>query len=279
MIKNITCFGGALAVVLAAFFAPRAAIAAETAWVEKKPARYRLVAAEIDGQAYAALQVDMKPGWHTYWRYPGASGIAPAFDFAKSTGVSVAQTQFAAPYFFDDGVGGFYGYEGMAGFVFPLELKDTAQLHLNGLIGVCREVCVPMDIELKLPLADTAGRTHAPFIAALLAQRPQMPSKALKVARASFDGVSVQLVVTGTDLKNPQAMYIPGPHDVLGEPRIAARHPAAFLIEIPAWSKLDHPLIGRKLTFIVRDGSRVVEQDVEVVDHRSVPRDNPQSKQ
>lgn len=268
------CFGAALVIVVMGLFAPSAARAAETPWVEKKPARYRLVAAEIDGQAFAALQVDMKPGWHTYWRFPGASGIAPEFDFAKSSGVEVGETQFPAPYFFDDGVGGFYGYQGMAGFVFPLSLKDKTQLQLSGLIGVCREVCVPMDIELKLPLADMAATDHAPFIEGLLAARPQAASKALNIARASFDGVSIQLVVTGTDLKSPQAMYIPGPHDVLGEPHIAARHAAAFLIEIPAWSKLDHPLIGRKLTFIVRDGSRVVEQEVVVVDHRSVPRDS-----
>ena len=66
---------------------------------------------------------------------------------------------------------------------------------------------------------------------------------------------------------------------MLGEPRIAAQHPAAFLIEIPAWSKLDHPLIGRKLTFVVRDGVRVVEQDMPIEDHRQMPRQEPMQSQ
>ena len=253
----------------------RQAHAAASEWVEKKPARYRLVAAVVDGQPYAALQIDMKPGWHTYWRYPGASGIAPEFDFAESRGVSSLGTHYPAPHFFDDGIGGFYGYEGMAGFVFPLKLSTGARLNVSGLIGVCREVCVPMPLDLVLPLNEIDAQDNTAqqaFIADLLAERAQPPSDALRLERVSFDGVSLQLVVTGQDLEAPQAMYIPGPHDVLGEPRIAASHPAAFLIEIPAWSKLDHPLIGRKLTFVVRDGARVVEQQMLIEDHGQMPR-------
>ena len=50
-------------------------------WIEEEPARYRMIAAEVDGAPYAALQMELKPGWHTYWRYPGASGLVPEFDF------------------------------------------------------------------------------------------------------------------------------------------------------------------------------------------------------
>lgn len=246
------------------------ALAFQSPWVEKKPARYRLVAAKMDGQAYAALQIDMKPGWHTYWRHPGASGIAPEFDFAQSKNVKVGSPQFPAPYFFDDGIGGFYGYDGMAGFVFPLTVGKMADLKLQGLIGVCREVCVPIELDLSLPLDVTTNSPHKDFIAGLLAARPQSPSDNLRIAAASFDGVALQVVVTGDKLQAPQLMYIPGPHDVLGEPRIAAAHPAAYLIEVPAWSKLDQPLIGRKLTFIVRDGERAVEQDIAIRDHRKL---------
>ena len=252
--------------------------AAASDWIEKKPARYRLVAAQIDGKPYAALQIELKPGWHTYWRYPGASGFAPEFDFSESRGVAAFAAQYPAPYFFDDGIGGFYGYDGMAGFVFPLKLSTGARLNLRGMLGVCREICVPMVLDLSLPLGNI-DRAHEGFIAGLLAARPQAPSEALRIERVSFDGVALQLVVAGQNLEAPQAMYIPGPHDVLGEPRIAAQHPAAFLIEIPAWSKLDHPLIGRKLTFVVRDGVRVVEQDMPIEDHRQLPRQEPMQSQ
>ncbi|MBT5158128.1 MAG: hypothetical protein HOM48_08790 [Rhodobiaceae bacterium] len=251
--------------------------AAAAPWVDKKPVRYRLVTAEVAGQAYVALQLQLKPGWHTYWRYPGASGIAPEFRFNASRGGKIGAAIFPAPHFFDDGVGGFYGYEGETGFVFPMQAKPGTMVKLESLLGVCREVCIPFEIRQTLVLPTNGGSNpqHKQVIANLLAAQATPENAALRVARVSFDGVSLQVVVTGQDLKTPYVMSVPGPHDILGPPRTAARHPAAHLIEIPAWSKLDHPLIGRKLTFLVRDGTKAIEQEVEITDHRLLPNVHP----
>ena len=172
-------------------------------WIEEEPARYRMIAAEVDGTPYAALQMQLKPGWHTYWRYPGASGLEPEFDFAGSRNVSVDTVIFPAPYFFDDGVGGFNGYKGAAGFVFPLIMQPSGELHMRGMIGVCREVCVPMNVAQKLVFNRDGLKSspHKEAIAALLALQPQEPSKDLVIRSASFDGVSIQLVVSGTALE------------------------------------------------------------------------------
>ena len=254
-----------------------AAQAADSVWVDKKPARWRLIAAEYDGKAYAALQIELKPGWHTYWRVPGASGIAPEFDFADSKAVKVGTPLFPAPYFFDDGVGGYFGYAVATGFVFPLEFKnEAASLNLSGLIGVCREVCVPFDIEagLMLDRAKVKNSPHGAALAALIESQPAAASDKLGIGGISFDGVSLQIVVTGENLNAPQAMVVPGPHDVIGPQRIAARHPASYLLELPAWSKLDHPLIGRKLNLVIRDGNEAIEAHVRVRDHRLLPQGN-----
>ena len=32
----------------------------------------------------AGVEMRLRPGWHTYWRYPGDSGVPPQFDFAQS---------------------------------------------------------------------------------------------------------------------------------------------------------------------------------------------------
>ena len=239
-------------------------------WVEEEPARYRMVAAEVDGVPYAALQVQLKPGWYTYWRYPGASGLEPEFSFEGSRGVSADKAIYPAPYFFDDGVGCYNGYKGETGFVFPLTMEPSVELNMQGMIGVCREVCVPMDIAQNLVFNRDGLKSspHKEAIAALLALQPGAPSKDLVIRSASFDGVSIQLVVSGTALENVSVITIPGPHDVIGLPRIVGPDEDAFLFEIPAWSKLDHPLIGRKLTFIVREGARAIEQEIQVRDHR-----------
>ena len=242
-------------------------------WIEEEPARYRMIAAEVDGAPYAALQMELKPGWHTYWRYPGASGLVPEFDFEGSRNIVVEEPLFPAPYFFDDGVGGFNGYKGAAGFVFPLIMQPSGELHMRGMIGVCREVCVPMNVAQNLVFNRDGLKSspHKEAIDALLKAQPQEPSKDLVIRSASFDGVSLQLVVSGVALENVSIITIPGPHDIIGLPRIVGRDEDAFLFEIPAWSKLDHPLIGRKLTFIVRAGARAIEQEIQVRDHRLLP--------
>ena len=244
-------------------------------WVDMDPARYRMIAAEVDGQAYAALQVELKPGWHTYWRYPGASGLEPEFDFSESRGIKAGMPLFPAPYFFDDGVGGFNGYKDMAGFVFPLAMQLNGELAMRGLIGVCREVCVPMEVSQRLVFNrdGLAASPHKAAIKALLQAQPQEPSDDLIIRSASFDGVSIQLVVSGTALEAVSVITIPGPHDIIGLARTVGRDEDAFLLEMPAWSKLDHPLIGRKLTFIVRAGARAIEQNIQLRDHSLLPQE------
>ena len=244
-------------------------------WVDMDPARYRMIAAEVDGQAYAALQVELKPGWHTYLRYPGASGLEPEFDFSESRGIEAGMPLFTAHYFFDDGVGGFNGYKDMAGFVFHLAMQLNGELAMRGLIGVCREVCVPMKVSQRLVFNrdGLAASPHKAAIKALLQAQPQEPSDDLIIRSASFDGVSIQLVVSGTALEAVSVITIPGPHDIIGLARTVGRDEDAFLLEMPAWSKLDHPLIGRKLTFIVRAGARAIEQNIQLRDHSLLPQE------
>jgi DsbC/DsbD-like thiol-disulfide interchange protein len=271
---RIMMTSAALWLALPAVFVPAQALV-DGPWIDMEPARYRMIAAEVDGQAYAALEVELKPGWHTYWRYPGASGLEPEFDFTESRGVAAGKPLFPAPYFFDDGVGGFNGYEGRGGFVFPLRFELNGELNMRGMIGVCREVCVPMEVAQKLVFNrdGLAASPHRGAIKTLLQAQPQEPSDDLVIRSASFDGVSLQLVVSGTALETVSVITIPGPHDILGLPRIVGRDEDAFLLEIPAWSKLDHPLIGRKLTFIVRAGARAIEQNIQVRDHSLLPQE------
>src|SRR5690242_3205073 len=44
----------------------------------------RLVAGTrgADAALRAGIEIRLKAGWHTYWRYPGDAGVPPQFDFA-----------------------------------------------------------------------------------------------------------------------------------------------------------------------------------------------------
>jgi DsbC/DsbD-like thiol-disulfide interchange protein len=50
-----------------------------------------------NGLHMAALQLDMAPGWKTYWRQPGDSGIPPRFDFSQTEGLQAVEVFYPTP--------------------------------------------------------------------------------------------------------------------------------------------------------------------------------------
>ena len=242
-------------------------------WIKHNVIEARLVLARDGKQHFAGVEIIMQPGWHTYWHYPGASGIPPTFDFSASQNIKTQTPVFPAPYFFDDGAGGFFGYEGLTGFVVPFVLEnagDGGQVSLNLELGVCREVCLPVKFSFELPVVPGLLKTPEELdtIRAMMGAKAGAPSAELAIETLSYDGAVLQFVVVGTNLENPQIMAIPGPNDVFGAPHISARHPSSFLIEMPAWSVLDQTMIGRMVEVVVRDGDRAVFQKIAIDDHR-----------
>ena len=75
----------------------------------------------------AGIEIRLAPGWKTYWRYPGDSGIPPRFDFSHSTNVKSVTVRYPAPQRLTDESGTSIGYK--HGVVFPLEIvpQDAAQ--------------------------------------------------------------------------------------------------------------------------------------------------------
>ena len=264
-------------VSLLAFFAALTAVFpahAETGpWIKHNVIEARLVLARDGKQHFAGVEIIMQPGWHTYWNYPGASGIPPTFDFSASENIKTQAPEFPAPYFFDDGAGGFFGYKGVTGFVVPFVLEkagEEGQVSLNLELGVCREVCLPVEFSFELPVVPGSLKTPEELntIRAMMGAKAGAPSAELAIDTLSYDGAVLQFVVVGTNLENPQIMAIPGPNDVFGAPHISARHPSSFLIEMPAWSVLDQTMIGRMVEVVVRDGDRAVFQKIQIDDHR-----------
>ena len=75
----------------------------------------------------AGVEIKLQPGWKTYWRYPGDSGVPPVFDFAASDNVKSATVLWPAPVRFADGGGNSIGYKGDV--IFPLRIvpRDAGQ--------------------------------------------------------------------------------------------------------------------------------------------------------
>jgi DsbC/DsbD-like thiol-disulfide interchange protein len=158
------------------------AIAADVSpWDDDLQSSARLIAARAHNVSgvrlfRAGIEIKLKEGWHTYWRYPGDSGVPPVMDFSKSQNVETVSVQFPAPARFPDGAGGnSIGYK--RDVVWPVYVapKDTGRpvlLRLKLAYAVCERLCVPAEANLELALTGGASGTD-PNVAAAEARIPK----------------------------------------------------------------------------------------------------------
>lgn len=128
---------------------------------------------EADGAVIAAFDVQLAPGWKTYWRAPGEGGIPPMFDWSASDNLARVDYLWPAPHVFDrEGLRSIGYKEGM---LLPLRLtpKDPSKpITLRGQadIGVCQDICMPVTLPLNAALPLQGKRN--PQIAAAMAAIP-----------------------------------------------------------------------------------------------------------
>ena len=66
--------------------------------------------ADEAGRIQGVLDIELKPGWKTYWRDPGDAGVPPQIDVSASTNITDAAFSFPPPQRHDDGYGKWAGY-------------------------------------------------------------------------------------------------------------------------------------------------------------------------
>src|SRR4051794_12884918 len=98
---------------LATMLASPLCAAEASAWDGQTRAAVRLIAgtaADRAGMLRAGIEIRLDPGWKTYWRYPGDSGVPPRYSFARSDNVRDVSLSWPAPKSFSDGSGSSIGY-------------------------------------------------------------------------------------------------------------------------------------------------------------------------
>ncbi len=139
-----------------------ASIAASSDWLTVSGGKMRLVTSPSpDGKELnAGLQIKLDDGWKTYWRSPGASGIPPQISFLGSQNVANAELMFPVPSIFPDGEGLSAGYKKEV--TFPIRLNRMSKsapttLSANGLVGICGEICIPVQFTLSVTDNNSVG--------------------------------------------------------------------------------------------------------------------------
>ena len=130
----------------------------------------RLIAARTKGEGAeriyrAGIEIKLSPGWKTYWRYPGDSGVPPRFDFSKSDNVKTVDG--AVPGAASGSPTAPAGTRSATkhGVVLPVHVVPQRCRQSRSCCGskldyaVCEKLCVPAEanLELKLTGAEQAS--------------------------------------------------------------------------------------------------------------------------
>ena len=155
-----------------------APIAAQTlqpsASIQGFHSRARLISGGLQGNHWlAGVEITLDPGFKTYWRNPGDSGLPPRFDWTGSENLAGAEVRFPAPYRHEDAAGVAYVYGKKVLLPVLVKAKDPGKpvkLVLSVEYGVCKDICIPARADLSLGLTDDGpGRS---MIEAALAKVP-----------------------------------------------------------------------------------------------------------
>lgn len=119
---------------------------------------------EADGTHVAAVRLDLDEGWKTYWRAPGDAGIPPVFDFLGSRNLVDFSVIWPTPVVFDQAGMQSVGYTEVV--VLPIRFDTrhkNRDVQLRGQVelGVCKEICLPVTIDIDAVLSADATKKPA----------------------------------------------------------------------------------------------------------------------
>src|SRR6185369_12387396 len=153
---------GVAAALIAASLTPQARAQDSSPWVKDSHSAVRLLAGSRSGAVLlGGIAIQLQPGWHTYWRNPGDSGVPPRIDFGKSENIEAVTILWPAPIKFADGAGGVsLGYQKQV--VLPLRIVAknadkpvTLRAAMN--YAVCDKLCIPVEASSELTFMSVAS--------------------------------------------------------------------------------------------------------------------------
>jgi len=148
------------------------------------------------------LRLQIKPGWHIYWRNPGDAGLPTTLSWTLPPGFSAGDISWPVPEHFVLGTVGDYGYRDAVDLLVPIEVAAGAApgegVRLAAEVGwlACADICIPGETALALRLPVGAGAS--PDLAAariFAAARGRLPQPAPFETRFTEDAHTYRLLV------------------------------------------------------------------------------------
>ena len=266
-------FGAALvSCAIAVLIGTTARATDESPWNEDVRSAVRLIAGSSkvdDAVLRAGIEVKLRPGWKTYWRYPGDSGVPPHFDFSGSENLKKADVFYPAPHLFTDETGQSLGYKDTVIFpvvVLPQQSGKPVRLRVKVDYAVCEKLCVPVEGRAELVL-ESGDSKHDPTLTAAEGRVPKHVTAGqlgLTAKRANDGAKPTVTVDLGAPAGKPVELFVEGPTPqwALPIPKPAKTAPpgrAQFSFELDGLPPGVDPKSPTDLTFTVVTGDRAVE--------------------
>lgn len=245
------------------------ALGETTPWTSGEGGRMRLVvlSANDKGERQAALQIEPAPGWITYWREPGDSGIPPQIAPAAKSPFTLGTLAFPVPKRLDLAGMRDLGYDGPVTLSFAVSGPSTpALLEATAFIGLCRNICIPFQVEFSLPLSTetVADPQEAAIVAAARASLPEPPSADFSVSSFAMAADQSMLhldLKLQTEAAGELRIIVTGPSGYLfTEYQAAKRKNGLLSVEVPI-AKLprNYDIKGKHWGLLVVSGDREME--------------------
>ena len=215
-----------------------------------------------------AFEQVIRPGWHTYWVNPGEAGLPTEIDWSLPQGWRAGPIEWPYPKRLPVGPLMNYGYEGkvwlLTSLTAPAGAKPGELVNLKAKASwlVCKEVCIPEDATLTLPLTVSASpaKPYATITDQFAAARAKIPLASARPA-LFHSGDLVRLFLVARDLSHVQlkdAVFFPSVSDEITDfaPQTFIQTNDGLILQLqPAKKpKLDHALAG-VVVLTLNDGS------------------------
>jgi DsbC/DsbD-like thiol-disulfide interchange protein len=237
--------------------------ASSSRWAGVEGGAVRLVTAgapAADGTLRGALQVDLKPGWKTYWLDPGDTGVPPRISV---TGASLAGVAYPVPQRFDEAGTVWNGYEAPVSFAVALKVADskTKEIEADVFLGVCRSICIPLQAHLTLdPAADPQNAEDAAIVARAFEAVPASARAGFRLSGAKRDGSEALRVEA--ELPRPDAdaeLFLAAPEGYsFGPPKRVGQTDGKAAFSVPVYDRPDGAAPGPEAAYtLVQNGDAV----------------------
>ncbi len=248
------------------------ASAASSEWVETEGGRIRMSALPpgSDGTIKAVLDVDLLPGWKTYWRDPGEAGVPPTLGFSGSENIEQAEIHFPAPERIKDDYSVWAGYKYPVTFPVSLVQKNAgaaSTLQADVFLGICQSICIPFQTNFTLTVDPDVAAT--PFEEKLINHAfndlPEASGEGFEITGFKHhEGVdALDLTIQVPSSASKSELFVTGPQGWYFETPKLVHHDgdlATFEISIDTGSQ-DAALAGNAIQVLVTSAGRSMETE------------------